>query len=113
MARAMHKRVAEACRLDYRTRGAIRFAAADRLTGRNAPLHEIHRRVARIRDNLENARVLGGNLVAHERDPGEVGVDTVGRGFLGPQIEQDEITAANRAIVFRESARNADRRYAH
>ena len=112
MARPMYKRIAEAMTLDYRTRSAIGLAAADWLTGSDSALHQIHCSVARIRDNLENTRVLGGNLVAGEDDPGEISVDTVRRSLLGPQIEQDKVTAPNRAIVFLRSGRSAGRRYA-
>src|SRR5580704_3697806 len=76
---AMDERVTEADSLDYRARGAIGFAAADGVTSCDPTLHQIDGGVARIGDNLENARVLVGNFVARERDPGEVGVDTVGR----------------------------------
>src|SRR5271155_3707764 len=97
----MHERVTETGRLYYRTRGAVRFAAADRLARRDAALHEIDRGVTRIGDNPEHARVFGGDLVARECDPGEIGVDAVGRSLFGPQVEQDEVAAANCAVVFR------------
>src|SRR5260221_13479086 len=101
MARAMHKRVADARRLDYRARAAISFASVDGPACCDSTLHEIDCRVTRIRDNLEDPRVLGGNLVAAKCDPREVRVDTVRRRLFGPQVEQDEILAANRAIVIR------------
>ncbi len=108
----MHKRVAEAGSLDYRACRPIGFAPADRITRCDAMLHEVDGRVARLCDNREHPRVFGGNRVAGERDPGEVGIDTVGPCLFGPQIEQDEIAAANRTVVFRASGRSAGWRYA-
>src|SRR5262249_32629060 len=58
------------------------------------------RRVAGAGHDLKDRLVLFGNAIADEADAGQVAVDASGLVELGPEVDQDEIAAADRRVGF-------------
>ena len=86
--------------LDHGAGGAVRLMTTNRRTVIDPPLHQIDRGVACPSDDFENPRVFGRDRLAHETRPGDIGIASVGSRFLGPQVDQYEVTVSNATSVF-------------
>src|SRR5215469_2855195 len=87
--------------LDHGAGGAVLLVATNCGTVIDPPFHQIDRCVARPRDDFENPRVFDRDSLANETRPGDIRIGSIRTRLLGPQVEQYEVSASNRACLIR------------
>ena len=93
MAGAVDETVAVAGVGNHRTRRGIDLVAGERLAAADTVLDERHGRIACGAHDLEDRPIPVGHGRSHEARPRDVGVHAV--RFLGPQVDQDEVSRPN------------------
>src|SRR2546430_1393543 len=100
MTSAMGELFSEPCACNYATRHVVDFCTANWFTSANIFAHEIDGRIAGFPHNVENARVLFRNSFADITGPGLVSRDCFRFVELSGRIDQDEIAAPDRRVLF-------------
>ena len=114
VAGAMDEPIAEAGFLDRVAGGPIDLPTLQRFLLGERIFDALHGRIAPGRHDVEDLRVLVGDVVADKRSPRQIAVDGSRLIDLGPEIDEHEIALANRAfgplsrLVVRIAAMRAD-----